>query len=398
MQNRILKILMIIIIAFIMLSYIANIVLHRNYTRRINDVILNIIAVVQYEYPDVTDEELLNILNNQNVRPHNLEMYGISSQDIDMIANTRTMYNIAIVTNISITIFFGVAIVILLIIHLKNRKNKIGEIADYIREISKKNYNLKLDENDEDELSLLQNELYKITILLKEQSENAIKDKENVKDGVSDISHQLKTPLTSIMIGLDNLIDGETMDEETRREFLCDMRNQTENINFLITNILKLSRLDSNVVKFVKQEINAKELLDEALQNLENIANNKKIKIEINSEDDVVFTGDYKWQLEAITNIIKNSIEHLNENGTLKISYRKLSVYTEIMIEDNGKGIDPKDLKHIFERFYKGKNSSSDSFGIGLSLSKKIIENDNGYITAKSQVGKGTTFIIRYMC
>ena len=107
--------------------------------------------------------------------------------------------------------------------------------------------------------------------------------------------------------------------------------------------------------------------------------------------------GDYKWESEALTNIIKNCIEYSNQNGIIKISYRSLSIYTEIMIEDNGKGIDAKDLKNIFERFYKGEDSASESVGIGLSLAKKIIENDNGYISVESSLGKGTRFVIRYM-
>jgi len=314
-----------------------------------------------------------------------------------MLENTRVIYTAFIISNVLLILFLGITLTYLLLNYIKNRKIKVNEITNYIKEINKRNYALKLEENNEDELSILQNELYKITVLLKEQSDNAISDKNNIKDSMSDISHQLKTPLTSIMIGIDNVLDNPKMDIKTREEFLNDIKKQIENINFLISSILKLSRFDANVIKFVKQEINVKKLLNEILKNLENISSKKDIKIIVNGEDNIFFTGDYKWELEALTNIIKNGIEHLDSNGIIKISYRKLSIYTEITIEDNGKGINKKDLKHIFERFYKGENSSNDSIGIGLSLAKEIIENDNGYITVNSKINEGTKFIIKYM-
>ena len=289
MRNRTMKIGFIIIIIFIILSGLTNIILHRNYTRRVNEVVLNIIGVVRNEYPNVNEEELLSILNNENIYPHGLEMYGIRVDDIGMLRNIRSAQNMLIVTNIVITLFLAIAFATLLLIYMKQRRNKVDEITEYIREINRKNYCLKLDENDEDELSILQNELYKITVVLKEQSENAIKDKINVKDSLSDISHQLKTPLTSVMIGLDNLTDSETMDVGTRQEFLSDMKKQIEHINFLISSILKLSKLDSNVIKFDKQEINVRELLTDVLKNLENIRRSKDVEIEINGENDIAF-------------------------------------------------------------------------------------------------------------
>ena len=397
MKNKTLSLGFIVILVFIIISIITNISLYSSYTKRVNNNILNIIGVVKENYPDVTDDEIIKILNNQNNYFHSLEKYGITSDDIFMLENTRVIYTVFIISNVLLILFLGIILIYLLLNYIKNRKIKVNEITNYIKEINKRNYALKLEENNEDELSILQNELYKITVLLKEQSDNAISDKNNIKDSMSDISHQLKTPLTSIMIGIDNVLDNPKMDIKTREEFLNDIKKQIENINFLISSILKLSRFDANVIKFVKQEINVKKLLNEILKNLENISSKKDIKIIVNGEDNIFFTGDYKWELEALTNIIKNGIEHLDSNGIIKISYRKLSIYTEITIEDNGNGINKKDLKNIFVRFYKGKNSSNDSIGIGLSLAKEIIENDNGYITVSSEINKGTKFTIKYM-
>ena len=394
MKNKILIISIAIVLVFSVLSCITNIVLYSNYTKKVNETVLNIVGMVREKYPDVTEQELVNILNNNEDYVVDLSMYGISSDDLFLLESTRTIYHVFIITNIVITLLLGITFIYLLLRYIKNRKNKVNELSNYIKEINKKNYALNLEENNEDELSILQNELYKITVLLKEQSINAINDKKNIKDSLSDISHQLKTPLTSIMIGIDNILDNPKMKSSTKEEFLRDIKKQIENINFLIISILKLSRFDANVITFVKEEISVKKLIDETLKNLESISS--YIKIEINGDKDISFIGDYKWEVEALTNIIKNCIEHLDKDGVIKISYRKLSIYTEIVIEDNGKGIDKKDLKHIFERFYKGKNSSTDSIGIGLSLAKRIIENDNGYITVQSKLNNGTKFIIKY--
>lgn len=397
MRNKIFVVSFFVVLIFILVSLITNILLYHQHSHQVNEVVLRIIANVKENHPDIEMVEIINILNNEGINPINLEAYGISANDFDMLRSTRSNYNLLIIGNMGLILLLGLSFSLIFYLYKINQKAKIKELTGYIREIARKNYALKLEDNQDDELSILQNELYKITILLKEQSEHALKDKQNVKDGVSDISHQLKTPLTSILIGLDNLIDNKNLDDVTRAEFLNDIKEQTLNINFLITSILKLSRFDANVIEFKKEPIKVKQILTEITKNLSSLIKLKKIKLNINGDDNITFKGDYKWELEALTNIIKNSIEHLDVGGELKISYCKLSVYTEIIIEDNGKGIDTKDLKHIFKRFYKGKNSKADSIGIGLSLAKKIIEHDNGFIKVKSKLGEGTKFIIRYL-
>ena len=123
----------------------------------------------------------------------------------------------------------------------------------------------------------------------------------------------------------------------------------------------------------------------------------KQQNVIVNGSSDVMFVGDYNWQLEALTNIIKNCIEHTAENKNVYINWEENNFDTKIVIKDEGVGIDKKDVKYIFERFYKGKNSSENSVGIGLALAKSIIEKDNGYIICTSELGKGTTFEIKYM-
>ena len=217
-----------------------------------------------------------------------------------------------------------------------------------------------------------------------------------MKKSLEDISHQLKTPLTSISIMLDNIIENPNMDEKTKNNFMIEISRQIEWINWLVISILKLSKLESNTVEFERKEIDVKSLVKDAIKNLAIPLDIKQQNITINGEN-ATFYGDYNWQLEAITNVLKNCIEHSPENSTIYINFVENKFYTKISITDEGNGIDKEDIKHVFERFYKGKNSSSNSIGIGLALSKSIIEKDNGNITCFSKINEGTTFEIKYI-
>ena len=302
-----------------------------------------------------------------------------------------------LIINILLIVLFSFLWLIIILFYLKRRDKKIKQITKYINEIKNKKYELNIDENSEDELSNLKNELYKITIMLKEESEISKKDKENLKVSVEDISHQLKTPLTSITIMLDNLKENPNMDENTKQKFIFEISKQIDWINWLVISMLKLSKLDANVVQFYDEKINLNKFITEIIKNLEIPIEIKNQNIIIDGDNEATFVGDYKWQQEAVTNIIKNCIEHNKENGTINIKYEENNLFTKISIKDEGIGIEKEDLKHIFERFYKGKNSTENSVGIGLSLSKNIIEKNNGIILCKSEIGKGTEFIIKYM-
>ena len=231
--------------------------------------------------------------------------------------------------------------------------------------------------------------------MLKESAENSNQDKINLKKSLEDISHQLKTPLTSILILLDNLIDDQNMNIETRNDFLTDIKREIININFLVQSILKLSKFDANTIHFIKEETTLNKIIKEAVKNVSTLCDLRNIKIEINGDEDAKIICDAKWQIEAITNILKNSIEHSQDNHKIVVKYEKNNIYSNIEIQDYGEGISKKDLKHIFERFYKGENASKDSIGIGLALSKTIIEEDNGTISVESNEN-GTKFTIKY--
>ena len=364
-----------------------------------NEKISEIIEYIIKENPAIDTKKIIQILNSNEykVEEEELKKYGINIEEVNSIIVVQKQMKTNIILNIVLIVLFSVLYMAIIFIYLKQRDKKINQITQYINEIKNRKYDLDINENSEDELSNLKNELYKITIMLKEESEISRQDKENIKMSVEDISHQLKTPLTSIMIMLDNLKDNPNMDEDTKQRFIFEISKQVDWINWLVISILKLSRLEANVVKFSNNKINVKKFIDEIIDNLEIPIEIKNQKIIIEGNEDASFIGDYKWQQEAITNIIKNAIEHNKENGKITIKYEENVLFTKITIIDEGQGIAKEDLKHIFERFYKAQNSSDNSVGIGLSLAKNIIEKNNGMINYKSEIGNGTEFIVKYM-
>ena len=233
--------------------------------------------------------------------------------------------------------------------------------------------------------------------MLREVAENSKNDKINLKNSLSDISHQLKTPLTAITIMADNIIENKDMEPDIREEFMKDIRRETTNIKFLVESLLKLSKLDSNSVKFINEKVKVQEIIEEAVKKISPLSDLKNVMINTDGNETDEIECDKKWQIEAITNVLKNCIEHSNYNSAINIKYEQNNMYNKIEIQDFGSGITAEDLPHIFERFYKGKNSSSESIGIGLALAKSIIENNNGYISVESEIGKGSKFTIKYI-
>ncbi len=400
MQNKVkLKKLLvkifIISLIFILVTIAFTKIEYHFYTLNFNNKLVNIINVLKKNYPNISEDEIMDILNNTD-NSNSLEKYNIDlNTDSIILENNNNFYK-----NVIINVLF-IIIVILLITYLflkfnHNKDKEIKEITKYIEQINKKNYKLDIDKYSEDELSILKSEIYKITIMLKEQAEISNKDKLDLKESLSNISHQLKTPLTSILIILDNLLDNPNMDKQSREDFIFDIKKEINNISFLVQNILKLSKLDTNTVMFNNELINLNKVLNEVVTKLLPLCDLKNIKINLNYSDNIVIIADFNWQVEAISNILKNSIEHSKDNSNIDIFIKENKLYTEVIIKDYGIGIEKEDLPHIFERFYKGKNTSNESTGIGLALAKSIIEKSNGKIYVNSIVNKETIFKIRY--
>lgn len=364
-----------------------------------NKAVASIVSKVVSDYPELDVKEIVEIINSEQYDESCIEIfdsYGIDIQEEWLVYENEEESLKLITGALIINSIFSLALFVVFLFYNRSRKKQTKIITECIRQINNGDYTLVAENYSEDELSLLNDEIYKTAVMLREQAENSNKDRINLKDSLSDISHQLKTPLTSVIVMLDNMLDDEEMPVEIRRQFMWSMKRQTNNISFLVKSILTLSKLDANTVAFKKSDVSISEIISECVENTEVLAeiNEVEVKAEVDSEFDI--NCDRKWLCEALTNIIKNCIEHTSPEGWVKIKAEKNKIYALISIEDNGCGIAPEDLPHIFKRFYKGKNSDDNSVGIGLALAKTIIEKDDGYITVDSEVGKGTRFEIKY--
>lgn len=399
MKNKINKktLIFIIITTFISVIFFAFILKYqyKNYTKNYNESINSIIYEVTLKYPNVSKDDLIEIINNNKKNVDVLSKYGINDENSSIILNDK-LFKKYFFIDLLILVVVILIIYLFFIINKSKRNKKINKIIELISSINRRNFDIDIEEYMEDELSGLKQEIYKTSLMLRSEADNQLKDKLNLKDSLSDISHQLKTPLTSITIMIDNILDNDDMDTKTRRKFLINIKREIININFLVQNLLKLSKFDANVIKFNKENVLIKNIVDEAIKKVSALSELKGISIKVSGDKNATINCDFMWEVEAISNIIKNSIEHIGNDGFVEINYTKNKAYSRILIRDNGVGIDSEDLPHIFDRFYKGKNTGRDSVGIGLALSKSIIEKDNGSISVKSTPNIGTIFTIKF--
>lgn len=366
------------------------------YKNKVNQFVVNVIENINENYPNIETSDLVKIINS-DIEYDNviLKDYGISDSDISILYSINKEYIHNLIINISLLVLF---LVIITIYYLKKerRYNKgIEEIITYLEKINNGIYDLDLLDNKEGLETRLKNEIYTTTILLRETALREQKAKRELKEAFSNISHQLKTPLTSILLMLDNLIE-EDMPIELQQSFLKDIKKQIENINFYIISMLKLSRFDANVITLKEDTINIYDVIKNSLANLDIIREIKNINILFDGKKDIFIKGDYHWVLEAINNIVKNAIEYTPEYKNIYITLEDNSIYTKLIIQDEGKGIDKKDLPYIFERYYRGSNEQENNFGIGLALAKEIITQTKGTIYIESYGGEGTRFIIKF--
>lgn len=379
-----------IILIFILLIYISNSLFYQKYINNNNLFLNNVIANILEKYPNITKEEIVSLLNNNKNKNKNiLNEYGIYL-DNSYVLNNNKLVKYNNISNLVLVILLSLSLFIIYLIKLKKVNKELNYILSYLKNINMGIYKLEIDSNDETSFSLLKNELLKTTIMLKEIASINQKDKVLLKKSLEDISHQIKTPLTTITLILDNI------NETNYKEKVKDMKRIVVNLNFLINSLLKLARFDANTITFKRDKILVSDLLDKVILNVSILADLKEIEIIKKGELHSFVKGDFNWEEEALTNILKNSLEHSLKNNNIEIIVENNKLYTSITIKDQGVGISEHDLKHIFERFYKCENSTSSSVGIGLSLAKSIIEHDEGSISVISKVGVGTSFIIKY--
>lgn len=398
--KRCLHRIVIVVMVFVLGSMALNYWEYQRYTVNYNQKLNAVLSEVREHYPEITEEELVALFESDSEENQDslwLKSYGIDLQKDSLLLQNESEHRLFQVLQLIWLLFLALAVTGAFLQYNRKKDRELAQITRYIEEINQKNYKLEIDDMSEDELSILKNEIYKTTVMLKEVAEHSLKAKNDLKDSLSDISHQLKTPITSISVILDNLMDDPEMPVEVRSDFLHDIKRETRNINFLVQSLLKLSKLDSDTVVFLKEEVTAKALVDAAIQNVAMLCDLKNVTVEVKEKttEDCTVLCDFRWQVEAITNILKNCVEHSEDDSKIVITLNQNQVYTSISIRDFGEGIDEEDQKHIFERFYKGKNSSQDSVGIGLALAKAIVEADRGHISVESGED-GSKFTIKY--
>ncbi len=393
--------------------------IQQNYKESLYNYTNQVVAKIVEKYPDQEEEIIKEIFlndtssENANIDSNNLEdlnnlnnidnmdnsdnsqnsedilsKYGFDAETID-IENRNFEIITKLIFVFSMIFAIGiVGIILVYTIYIRKQNQKLKNLDNYCKEILKGNYVLDLKEEDESDFSKLKNDIYDMTIMLKEKNGLLEKNNKDIEKLIADISHQLKTPLTSL--NLINDILYTDLPEEKKIEFLDSSQKELEKINWLIKTVLNIAKLDSKTLILAKNNENAYNLCLEVKNNFKAMCEIHHANIEIVSNKEETINCDKKWTIEAMNNIVKNAIEHGAKNITIKIEEN--TIYTKIIIRDNGEGIDKEDLGHIFDRFYKAKNSKESSLGIGLAFCKSIIRNQDGDIRVKSSKNEKDTW------
>jgi signal transduction histidine kinase len=400
-NNEIKKLIVIELIIFICLIFVTlvlNYNIHNHYKKELIKNNTHIIAAIIKAHPELEEEIISNLISSSgdfDSAKQIMNKYGLDSiSNLEYLTDIKNIKERITLYNFSFMIILFITISITYIVFVKKQYKKINSINKYMNNILNGDYSFDIREYQEGDISNLKNDIYKITVRLKEQSELLEKEKKHLENVLSDISHQIKTPLTSMYV-INDLLTKDNVKPELKKEFLTKNYRQLERIEWLVTTLLKLSRLDSGSIVLKKEDVNIKNLITDAIAPFLIPMELKKQKVTISGDDFTKISADYNWTLEAIINIIKNAHEHTSSGGEITISYDTNPLYTEILIIDNGEGISKDDIKHIFKRFYRGTKSNKESIGIGLNMAKKIIDIQNGIISVKSEINKGTTFSIK---
>lgn len=329
---------------------------------------------------------MIKLLKNKEVRK------TLLLQCVVAIAGCIATFSINNRTGI-IAAILSASLILIQYVSTYNRYRKIAALSTELNRLLHGDNSFLLENYTEGELGILHSEIYKMTIRLREQQQKLMSDKAYLADSIADISHQIRTPLTSINL-LVHLLSAPNLTDERRQELTHKLYGLLSRIEWLITTLLKISKLDAGTVQFKEEKISLETLIRKSCSTL-------LVPIELRGQELVInatgdFVGDLAWTCEAIGNIVKNCMEHTPEGGKIEIQAVENAVYSGITIKDSGTGISPEDLPHIFERFYKGKDSDDKSFGVGLALARMIITSQKGTIKAENRQPVGAMFSIRF--
>lgn len=296
-----------------------------------------------------------------------------------------------------ISIILALCIIVLITeryICARNSDRKLRVLTGYITAVQDDLSLPEIENTDESEFGILQSEVYKVVALLREKYSAEKKQKLYMSDMLSDISHQIKTPLTAIQL-MTELLEQAELDDKKRLQYAEKIDSQIMRITWLIRNLLTLSQLEAGVLEMKFNTVSLDKIVEQLRNSLDIMAELKGVELDINIPHGMMINADMHWLREALMNLVKNCIEHTDEGGNVRISAEQNNLFTCLTVEDNGSGIGEKDLPHIFERFYKAENASAQSVGIGLSLAKQIISAHNGTLSVDSVLGEGTRFMLK---
>ncbi|MCM1541656.1 MAG: ATP-binding protein [Blautia sp.] len=369
--------------------------------REFNLAVASMLDSVMYAYPDASEEQMLILLNERRdsgTGERLLGQYGVFLQEKgsaftglqEKEKGFRLIWTI-------VYLAAGAGFLGTLFLYLRHRQKEIGKLCGYMDEVERGNFSLDISHNRDDEFSGLKNELYKLTIFLKEQARMATDNRKALADAVADISHQLKTPLTSVTVLVDNLWENQDMEPATRNRFLREISSQLSGVSWLIATLLKLSRLDAGVVELEHKPVTVRLLMEKVCRKLELLAEWRQVELVSRIPGEIWVSGDEQWLAEAMLNLVKNAIEHSDPGSRVLVTAEENDVYTLVTVRDYGEGITPEEQRRLFERFYRGRSAGKDSVGIGLALAKEIIDRQKGYITVDSDKGKGTAFLVKFI-
>ena len=369
------------------------------FERTKREMILNnntIVMTILEQHPEL-EGEIIDSLKQIHIQQDFsvLEKYGLTSlASLDYLESIKSLKTTFFVSYF-LLFFFAFFVIGIYFVYLeRKRKREIKKIDQYLFSLLSQDIEVNLKDFQSGELASLQNDLMKVTSRLKNALETSTKDKVELSKTLADISHQLKTPLTSLLILNDNLSSFD-IDEKTRQEFLKKQEQIILHMKSLIITLLKVSQIESGMTPLKKESIVLSELFSYVLEQVDLLLVAKNITVKMDIPSNIKIVGDFNWLGEAFLNILKNACEHSKENGSIEIFVHENPMYTEVSITDYGEGISKKDLKHIFERFYKS-SSDKESIGIGLNLTKSILSRSNATITCKSEVNKYTIFLIHF--
>lgn len=358
---------------------------------------IGLVAAVREKYPDLSDKEIIDSISSPTDTAETermLRSYSITKSDWLALPNEENTAEL-IISGAVLCLLTGGIVFVILLFYDRRQKKLTAELTDYLSRLNSGKYDMDISSNGEDSFSRLKNEIYRTTVRLREQSERSRQDKINLKNSISDISHQIKTPLTSISVMLDRISNDRDMSNDIKRKLLTDVKHSSNYIISLVQSLLTLSRLDADSITMKHEDVSVGELLGMCRERTEILAELGEVTVKVQDCGNISLKCDKKWMSEAITNILKNCIEHTPSGGYVTMSASQNKLFTEITVRDTGNGIPKNELPHIFERFYNGSCSDENSVGIGLSLAKTIIEKNNGYISVKSNVNEGSCFSLK---